>query len=68
MGIKATQKRIGVDKWHRLLGELLSMDLDLPSAQGLFSHMQEALHHVDGKRFTLTRGFHYDFADFLWLA
>ena len=39
-----------VDKWHRVLGELLSMAIYLPGARGLFSHMQEDIHDVDEKR------------------
>ena len=66
--IPATQKRIIVDKWHRCLGELRSMLLALPGSCGLFSQMQEALRHVNGKRVTLTRGVHEALADFQWLA
>ena len=47
--ILLSQKRIVMDKWHQLLGELCSMTISLPSARGLFSHMQEALRHMDGK-------------------
>ena len=66
--ISATQKRISVDKWHRCLGELRSMLLALPGSRGLFSQMQEALRHVNGKRVTLTRGVHEAFTYFQWLA
>ena len=41
--IPSTQHRVGVDKWHRVLGELRFMALSLPRARGLFSQMQEAL-------------------------
>ena len=66
--IPATQKRISVDKWQCCLGELRSMSLALPGSCGLFSHMQEALLHVNGKRVTLTRGVHEALEGFQWLA
>ena len=34
--IPCTQHRVGVDKWHRVLGKLRSMELSLPGARGLF--------------------------------
>ena len=30
--------------------------------------MQEALHHVKGKRFNLNKGVHQSLEDFLWMA
>ena len=66
--IPATQKRISVDKWHHCLGELRSMFLALPGLRGLFSQMQEALRHVNGKRVTLTQGVHEALANFQLLA
>ena len=56
--IPRTQHRVGVDKWHRVLGKLRSMTLTLPGARGLFSQTQEALFHVKGKRITLSTGVH----------
>ena len=44
------------------------MSLALPGSRGLFSQMQEALRHVNGKRFTLTWGVHEALSDFQWLA
>ena len=41
--IPHTHRRVGIDKCHKTLGELRSMALALPGAQGLFSQMQEAL-------------------------
>ena len=67
-GITTIQTLIGVDKWHRVLGELRSMDIALPGAWALFSHIQEALYYVDDKRINLTRGFHQALEDFHWLA
>ena len=47
--IPRTQQRFGVDKWHRVLGKLLSIALALPGARGLFSQMQEALSMLKAK-------------------
>ena len=44
--------------------ELLYMTIDLPGARGLFSHMQESLHHVESKHVVLTRDVHQALADF----
>ena len=63
-----SQRRLGIDKWHRVLGKLLSMALALPGSRGLFSQMQEALFHVKGKRVTLSTGIHKALSDFQWLA
>ena len=38
-GIPTNQKCIGVDKWHRVLGDIRSMDIALTGSQGLFIHM-----------------------------
>ena len=48
-GIPTSQKRTEVDKWHRVLVDLSSIDIFLPGARCLFIQMQEALHHVEGK-------------------
>ena len=40
------------------------MSLALPGLHGLFSQMQEALRHVNGKLVTLTRGMHEALEDF----
>ena len=47
-----------MDKWHRVLGELCSMEIDLSGAQIFFRHMQESLYHVQEKRVMLTKGVH----------
>ena len=47
--ITTSQKRIVVDKWHQVLGELHSMPIALPGVWGLFRYMKEDLHHVEGK-------------------
>ena len=67
-GIPRIKKRISVDKWHQVLGELRSMDIALPGIRGILIHMQESLSHVDSKRVALTRGVHQALVDFQWLA
>ena len=37
-GVPCSQKRISVDKWHHILGELCFMDIKLPGSRGIFSH------------------------------
>ena len=66
--IPRTQHRVGVDKCHRVLGELRSMALALPGSRGVFIQIQEALCHVKGKRVTLSTGVHEALEDFKWLA
>ena len=44
--IPRSQKRIGVDKWHRFLVKLRSMEIALPGSRELFSYMQKALCYV----------------------
>ena len=62
------QKRITLTKWQQLLGELRSMLLGIPGARGLFSHLQEAFRHHDGKRIRLSSAVHAALTDFRWLA
>ena len=66
--IPRSQRRIGVDKWHRVLGELRSITLAFPGARGLFRQIQEALCHVKSKRVTLSKGVHEALTDFHWLS
>ena len=65
--IPPTRKRLSVDTWHRLLGELRSMSLALPGSRGLFSHLQQALHTRVGTRLRLTEAFHRALDDFRWI-
>jgi len=66
--IPSTQRRLSLDRWHRLLGELRSMSLALPGARGLFSHLQSALRsRLRTTRLRLTTGFHHALDDFRWL-
>jgi hypothetical protein len=65
--IPRSQKRLSIQRWHRLLGELRSMSLALPGARGLFSHLQAALATKKTGRLRLARGFHDALDDFCWL-
>jgi hypothetical protein len=62
------QKRIGVTKWHKVLGELRSMSIALPGSRGLFSHLQAALNRRVGHRVPLTMEVHQALADFRWIV
>ena len=62
--ITRSQRRIGVEKLRRVLGELRSTEIALLGSRGLFSQMKEALCHVKGKRVTLYKGIHEALADF----
>ena len=66
--IPRSQRRIGVDKWHWVLGYLRSIVLVLPGARGIFSQIQEAVCPVKGKRVMLSTGVHEALVDFRWLA
>ncbi|KAI2512410.1 adenylate kinase [Fragilaria crotonensis] len=48
--LRPPRKRLPRTKWHQLLGELRSMSPALPGARGLFSALQAALSHGDGRR------------------
>ena len=65
--IPLTQKRMSVTTWHKILGELRSMSLALPGARGLFSHLQEALRHVKGKRINITKSIHSTLEEFRYI-
>jgi hypothetical protein len=65
--IPRKQRRIGVSKWHKVLGELRSMSIALPGSRGLFSHLQTALKHRQGGRVTLTQEVHQAIDDFRWI-
>ena len=65
--VPPTQKRIGVTKWHQILGELRSMALALPGSRHLFGHMQHAFTTQKGSRLALKKGVHQSIQDFKWL-
>jgi hypothetical protein len=66
--IPRTQRRISVQKWHRLMGELRSMSMALPGARGFFGVLQEAFRHVDKGRVRLTPDIHAQLDDFRQIA
>jgi hypothetical protein len=64
-----TQKRVSVQKWQQVLGELRSMSIALPGSKGLFSLLHEALRHQEpGARIRLSRGVHDCLDDFRWIS
>jgi hypothetical protein len=66
--IHPSQKRLSLNLWHRLLGELRSMSIALPGARGLFSAMQAAIRTHASGRLRLDKGFHDAIKDFWWLS
>jgi len=59
------KKRIGLIKWHKILGKLRSMSLALTGARNMFSTMQEALvHQRNGTKIQLNKGVHQALDDF----
>ena len=65
--IPATQKRLSLKKWHKMIGELQSMALALPGARNMFSVMQHALSTCKKTRVALTKGVHQAIQDFTWM-
>ena len=65
--IPTTQRRASVKKWHKVLGELRSMSLDLPVSRNIFSTMQNALSKKKGARVFLNKGVYHDLDDIRWM-
>ena len=65
--IPSTQKRLALEKWYKLLGELRSMSIALPASRGLFSSLQAALRTRNGTRLRLDKAFHDALDDFRWI-
>ena len=65
--IPATQKRLSLKKWHKVLGELRLMSLALPGARNMFSLMQQALSTSKRTQIALTKGVHQALKDFTWM-
>ena len=57
-------------QWHKILGELQSMSIAIPGAQGLFSLLQKAFCHVEASqpRLRLSKAVHGFLDNFWWLA
>ena len=66
--ISPTRKRLALDTYYQLLGELRSMALALPGARGLFSHLQTALATRRRTRLRLSAAFHVALDDFRGLV
>ena len=66
--IRPDQRRISLKKWHRVLGELRSMELAVPGLKGHFSTLQEAFRHQEGSRIPLRAAQHDFLADIRYLA
>jgi hypothetical protein len=66
--IGPNQRRVALNKWQQVLGELRSMALAIPAANGLLSVLQEALKSSDGRRVRLTQHTHAFLQDFRWLV
>lgn len=47
-------KRVGLTKWHHILGELMSVFIGVPGSRGLFSTLQMALKFTDKGRILVT--------------
>ena len=62
--IPHTQNCIGVDKWHREIGEQRSMEIALPRDRGLFRHIMDAFRHAKVNMVTLIKGVHQALKDF----
>jgi hypothetical protein len=68
--IKPEQRRMSVQKWQQMLGELRAMALAIPGARGIFSHLQAALQarSVTQGRIRVSSHVRATLADFQWLA
>ena len=65
--ILASQKKILVKKWYKILGKLKSTSIAIPGARGLFRHMQHALKIKDKSRIKFSSGSHTVLFDFRWI-
>jgi hypothetical protein len=63
-----TQRRTSGKKWHKVMGELRSMELAVPGLRGMFSLLQEAFRHAAGGRIPLTDEVHDALDDIRHLA
>jgi hypothetical protein len=66
--IGPNQRRVALNKWQQVLGELRSMTLTSPAAIELFSVIQESLKSSDCSRVRLTQHTHTFLQDFRWLV
>ena len=59
---------ISLKDWRQLLGELRSMLVTIPGAEGLFSHLQAALVASKRGRVRVTKSARDELCDWGWLA
>jgi len=59
---------VSLKSWRQLLGELRSMMVAIPGAEGLFSHLQAALVSSKGDRVRVTKSARDELSDWRWLA
>jgi hypothetical protein len=64
------QRRVSVQKWQQMLGELRAMAIAIPGARGIFSHLQAALRsrNIENGRIRVSNHVRATLADFKWLA
>ena len=63
------QRRVSKKRWRKLLGELRSMMLAIPGAEGMFSHIQAALVNAgSSNRIKVDRSTRDELRDWKWLA
>ena len=68
LGTITKRKRVSVQDWHQLLGELRSMSIAIPCSHGYFSFLQHAL-LAEANRIHITQPVHDQLLlDFLHLA
>jgi hypothetical protein len=68
--ITPEQRRVSVQKWQQMLGELRAMSIAIPGARGAFSHLQAALQNrnLSQGRIRVSNHVRATLADFEWLA
>jgi hypothetical protein len=68
--IGPNQKRVSLQKWHSMLGELRAMTIAIPGARGFFSHLQAALQprNLSNNRIRVSNHVQATLQDFTWLA
>ena len=66
-GFPRSRKRVSLQEWRKVLGELRSMALALPGCRGLFSALQ-TVYKPGQTRLRLTRLTHDFLDDFRWIA
>jgi hypothetical protein len=68
--IPPEQRRISIQKWQQMLGELRAMAIAIPGARGIFSHLQAALRqrNIVKGRIRVSNHVRATLEDFKWLA